>query len=201
MTYLSALAQHDLQLKNIPKRAFFSHFTPSLSRFYTLLDMNTKHITPAHSAFHLHPQKIINRKRAIFKIIPFTRRGYRFGIFGKVKIYSDMVTIEEFRSWALAFPDAEELPHFNIPSFRYKKKVFATYWEKDNRAMLKLPLTDQDVFCSYKEGIFFPVDGFWGKQGATFVELKKVRKDMFKDALALAYNGVALNGKKQKKQK
>ncbi len=102
-----------------------------------------------------------------------------------------MVAIAEFRKWALAYPDVEELPHFNIPSFRYKKKVFATYREKDNRAMLKLSLIDQDVFCSYNKEIFFPVDGFWGKQGATFVALKKVRKDMFKDALALAYNGVA----------
>jgi hypothetical protein len=102
-----------------------------------------------------------------------------------------MVTIDEFRQWALSFEDAEELPHFNVPSFRYKKKVFATYWEKDNRAMLRLPLADQSVFCSYPKAVFFPVPGTWGMQGATFVELKKVRKDMFKDALAIAYNGIA----------
>jgi hypothetical protein len=32
--------------------------------------MNTKHITPTHSAFQLHPLKIINRKQALPKIIP-----------------------------------------------------------------------------------------------------------------------------------
>jgi predicted DNA-binding protein (MmcQ/YjbR family) len=109
-----------------------------------------------------------------------------------------MVTIDEFRKLALSFPDAEELPHFDIPSFRYKKKVFATYREKDNRAMLKLSEIDQSVFCSYNNEVFFPVNGTWGKQGYTFVDLKKVRKDMFKDALTLAYKGVAEKKKKKK---
>ena len=53
--------------------------------------------------------------------------------------------------------------------------------------MLKLNLVDQSVFCSPNKTIFFPVPGAWGKQGATFVELKKVRKDVFKDALTVAY--------------
>lgn len=57
--------------------------------------------------------------------------------------------------------------------------------------MVKLTLEDQSVFCGYDSTIFFPVDGTWGKQGATLVELKKVRKDMFKDALTLAYIGIA----------
>ena len=60
--------------------------------------------------------------------------------------------------------------------------------------MLKLALVDQSVFCSYNDKIFFPVPGAWGKKGATFVDLKKVRKDMFKDAITCAYNNVS--GKK-----
>lgn len=38
---------------------------------------------------------------------------------------------------------------------------------------------------------FFPVPGGWVCKGATFVALNKVRKDMLKDALATAYNGIA----------
>ncbi len=108
-----------------------------------------------------------------------------------------MVTIESFRTLALSFPDSEEKPHFELQSFRVKGKIFATLWLKENRAMLKLSLVDQSLFCSYDSTIFFPVPGGWGKKGATFVELKKVRKDMFKDALTTAYNGVA--NKKSKK--
>lgn len=99
-----------------------------------------------------------------------------------------MVDIETFRQLALSFPDTIELPHFHLISFRVKKKIFSTFWQKENRAMLKLSLIDQSVFCAYDNSIFFPVPGGWGKKGATFVELKKVRKDIFKDALSKAYN-------------
>ncbi|MES2372790.1 MAG: MmcQ/YjbR family DNA-binding protein [Bacteroidota bacterium] len=97
-----------------------------------------------------------------------------------------MVSINNFRKLALAFPDAEEHPHFHLASFRVKKKIFATLWEKENRAMLKLSLVDQSVFCTY-HGVFSPVPGGWGSKGATFVDLGKVRADMFKDALQAAY--------------
>ncbi len=103
-----------------------------------------------------------------------------------------MVDLGAFRKLALSFPDTEELPHFHLISFRVKKKIFATYWEKENRAMLKLSPIDQSVFCTHGKTAFYPVTGVWGRQGATFVDLKKVRKDIFKDALTTAYRGVAL---------
>ncbi len=68
-----------------------------------------------------------------------------------------MVDIETFRKLALSFPGTEEQPHFDIPSFRVKNKIFATLWAKENRAMLKLSLADQSVFCSYDNTVFFPV--------------------------------------------
>ena len=91
---------------------------------------------------------------------------------------------------ALSFPNAEEKPHFDIQSFRVKNKIFATLWQKERRAMLKLPLTDHSVFCSYDNSIFFPVPGGWGKQGATFVELKKVKKSILMEALTIAYSRI-----------
>ena len=59
-----------------------------------------------------------------------------------------MVSVTEFRNWALSLPGTEELPHFHLASFRVKKKIFATLGEQDKHAMLKLSLTDQSVFCS-----------------------------------------------------
>ena len=109
-----------------------------------------------------------------------------------------MVDIETVRTLALSFPGAEELPHFHLPSFRFRNKIFATLWLKENRAMLKLSLVDQSVFCSYDNTIFFPVPGGWGSKGATFVDLKRVRKDMFRDALTTAYKGVASKTKSVK---
>ena len=109
-----------------------------------------------------------------------------------------MVDLNFFRTQALAFPDTEEQPHFHLISFRVKNKIFATYWEKENRAMLKLNPVDQSVFCGPDKTIFFPVPGAWGKRGATFVELKKVRKDVFKDALTVAHQ-TAVDKRKIKK--
>lgn len=102
-----------------------------------------------------------------------------------------MVNIERFRKFSLSFPGTEEQPHFHLASFRIKKKIFATLWEKENRAMLKLSLIGQSVFCSYDTTTFFPFPGGWGTKGATFVDLNKVSKDILKDALAMAYKGVA----------
>lgn len=102
-----------------------------------------------------------------------------------------MVTIEQVRQLALSFDEAEELPHFEKASFRVKKKIFATLDTTSNHAVLKLSEADQSVFSAFDPAIIYPVANKWGKQGWTIVELKKVRKDLFKDALTCAYCAVA----------
>ncbi len=101
-----------------------------------------------------------------------------------------MISIETFRKLALSFPDASEEPHFEKISFRVKKKIFATFDEKNNHAVLKLNEIDQSVFCASSEMIFYPVPNKWGKQGWTIVELSKVRPEMFEDALIRSYQNV-----------
>ncbi len=102
-----------------------------------------------------------------------------------------MVSIETFRKLALAFEGADEQPHFEKTSFRINKKIFATLDMKNNRACIKLSVVNQSVFCAYDIAIIYPVPNKWGKQGWTFVELKKVRKDFFLDALTCSYCEVA----------
>ena len=102
-----------------------------------------------------------------------------------------MVDFETFRKIALSFPDAEELPHFHLPSFRIKKKIFATYDGKRNRASIKLSEIDQNVFSSADKTCIYPVDNKWGKQGWTIIEMQKIPKDIFVDALTTAYCEVA----------
>lgn len=98
-----------------------------------------------------------------------------------------MVNHETVRKLALSFDEAEEMPHFEKPSFRIRKKIFATLDVKNNRVCLKLSLIDQSVFSAFDASVVYPVPNAWGKQGWTFVDLEKVRKDMFKDALTCAY--------------
>ena len=106
-----------------------------------------------------------------------------------------MVSLEAFRKLALSFKDAEEKPHFHLASFRIRKKIFATLWAKEKRAMIKLPIVDQSVFCSYDNTIFYPVPGGWGKKGATFVDLQKVQPKILKEALMIAYNDITKSRK------
>ena len=102
-----------------------------------------------------------------------------------------MVSIDTVRQLALSFPETDEHPHFDKKAFRVKKKIFATLDENKKRVMVKLSLPDQSVFCAFDEKIIYPVPGGWGRQGSTFIELSKVKKAMFKDALTTAYCTVA----------
>ena len=102
-----------------------------------------------------------------------------------------MITIEQARKAALSLPETEEKPHFHLTSFRVKNKIFATIHADKNYVMVKLNAIDQSVFCSYHKDVIFPVPGGWGKQGATFVNLKKVKKPMLVDALMTAWKTVA----------
>src|SRR5689334_9832511 len=105
-----------------------------------------------------------------------------------------MITIAAARKAALALPEAEEKSHFEKPDFRVKKKIFAVLHLDKKAMVLKLTPIDQDVFCSFDKEIIYPIPGGWGKQGWTFVNLNKIKKSMFDDALTVAWKTVA--GKK-----
>jgi predicted DNA-binding protein (MmcQ/YjbR family) len=102
-----------------------------------------------------------------------------------------MVSVDTFRKLALSFPEATEEPHFEKTSFRVKKKIFATYDTIKKRACIKLSEIDQNVFSSADKTVIFPVDSKWGKQGWTLIEMNKIKKELFIDALTTAYCEVA----------
>ncbi|HUR12625.1 MAG TPA: MmcQ/YjbR family DNA-binding protein [Flavitalea sp.] len=109
-----------------------------------------------------------------------------------------MVDSEIFREMALSFPGATQQPHFDKTSFRANKKIFATLDVEKNLACLMLSPMDQSVFSSFDKSVIFPVPNKWGLQGATYVELKRVKKAMLKDVLNQAYAKVISKKKKNK---
>jgi hypothetical protein len=110
-----------------------------------------------------------------------------------------MVDVETFRRFALSFPETTEEPHFeNVIQGSGRKFCNTSAMEKI--AVLKLSEIDQSVFCSLDRTIIYPANGAWGKQGWTIIDLKRVRKNMLKDALTTAYYEVAPKKLKDKHQ-
>jgi len=72
----------------------------------------------------------------------------------------------------LALPEASEQDHWGRPSFRVGKRIFATLWPDDGKAMIKLTPDQQDEHVEEQPQTFVPVPGGWGLQGATFVMLR-----------------------------
>jgi hypothetical protein len=97
-----------------------------------------------------------------------------------------MVSIKTFRELALSLPEATEAPHFERTAFKVKK-IFATLDEKAKLACVMLSPVDQSSFCTFDNSIIYPVPNKWGIQGATYIELTKVKKEMLMDALVSAY--------------
>ncbi|MCO5951054.1 MmcQ/YjbR family DNA-binding protein [Mucilaginibacter flavidus] len=97
-----------------------------------------------------------------------------------------MVDIETARQIALSLPGTVEQDHFGKPAFKVKR-IFSTIWISERRMMVTLSPIDQSVFHSFDPTIFYPVPNKWGLKGATFVELDKVKEDMLRDALTLAW--------------
>ncbi|MBK8242380.1 MAG: MmcQ/YjbR family DNA-binding protein [Saprospiraceae bacterium] len=92
---------------------------------------------------------------------------------------------------ALSFPQTSEQSHFDKPSFRIGKKIFATHNLKENRICVKLSEIDQNVFSSFDPTVIYPVPNKWGKQGWTLVNLETISNELLYDSLLAAYCEVA----------
>lgn len=99
--------------------------------------------------------------------------------------------IDRFRKLALAMPEAVELPHFDLASFRVNKKIFATIHEDDVRVMVKFTGEQQDEWCERHPGIVYPVPGRWGEGGATFIDLRAAPVALLREAVKTAWVNVA----------
>ena len=102
------------------------------------------------------------------------------------------VTQDEFRAWALGFPEVIEGEHMGHPDFRVRGKVFATLWYPDERwGTVKLPPDDQAALIESEPDAFEPCKGAWGRQGATAVRLARAKKSTLKQALRKAWRRAA----------
>lgn len=110
-----------------------------------------------------------------------------------------MISIASFRKLALSLPGVVEQPHFEKTSFRVNKKILATLDASKKKGVFKLTEEDQSLFCQHHPDVIYPVNGTWGKQGWTIVDLTKAKGEIVKTLLTISYELVS--SKKSTKSK
>ena len=102
------------------------------------------------------------------------------------------MTPNDFRELALSFPEAIESAHMRHPDFRVGGRIFATLgYPGEAWAMVKLSPADQNEFVRTSPGVFTPVKGAWGRQGATNINLPAATIDIVREALTAAWRNNA----------
>ena len=105
------------------------------------------------------------------------------------------MTKKNITDLVLSFLGTEMCPHFERIVFKVaKKRMFATYLDKDNSVNIFLTPEEQKLFCKINTGIY-PVPNKWGQKGTTTFELNKVPKEILTEALLSAHN-LVLSSKK-----
>lgn len=111
-----------------------------------------------------------------------------------------MVSVETFKALCMAMPEVQEVLHWGTPAFRTKRRIFVTLWPQENpgnktlnRPSANFGFTpeEQAAFCTAAPDSFMPVEGGWGRQGWTTVDLHKVKKKMLETAIQSAWYSAA----------
>ncbi len=102
------------------------------------------------------------------------------------------MTLDEFRSLALSFPETSESAHMNHPDFRVGGRIFATLgYPNQEWGMVKLAPGQQQAYVESEPHAFVPVKGAWGRQGCTSVKLAAATGSMVRNAIAEAWQQAA----------
>ncbi len=100
-----------------------------------------------------------------------------------------MVSVAAARKIALACPEAVEGAHMGHPDFRVGGKIFMTLWPADRRAVVKLPIADQQALVQMDPDAFSL--GGWSHQGWTGVQLARINAGQLRLLANAAWRNVA----------
>ena len=104
------------------------------------------------------------------------------------------MTAAGFRRIVLRLEGAEERAHMGHPDFRVGGRIFATLHEGYKTGMVKLPPDRQREFIRDHPDTFSLVNGAWGLQGATLVQLKAADDETLGEALTIAWQHAVAMG-------
>jgi YjbR protein len=112
------------------------------------------------------------------------------------------MTAKDFRRLVLLLDGACEGAHMGHPDFRVGGRIFATLHPGNKTGMVKLTPEQQQAFVRDHAAAFAPVNGAWGRGGATLVTLAAADEETLGEAMTLAWqNAVALGPTSTKKKK
>jgi hypothetical protein len=98
------------------------------------------------------------------------------------------MTASDFRRIALSLPGAEEGSHMGSADFRVGGRIFATLAAiRQGYGNLMLTPELQAEFVSEQPGLFIPITGGWGRNGATHIRLAAANEDILAGALRAAW--------------
>ena len=98
------------------------------------------------------------------------------------------MTANEFRRIVLGMEGAIESSHMDHPDFRVGNRIFATLTHDEQLGMVSLPPGDvQQEFIRAHPLAFSMVNGRWGLQGATRVQLDAADEDTVGEAVTVAW--------------
>jgi hypothetical protein len=98
------------------------------------------------------------------------------------------MTVADFRRLALGLPGAEEGSHMGSADFRVGGRIFATLAsESQGFGNLMLTPEQQADFVAGQPGVFLPIPGGWGRNGATHIRLAQANEDLLAGALRAAW--------------
>jgi len=98
------------------------------------------------------------------------------------------MTPDDFRRIALSLPGAEEGSHMGAIDFRVGGRIFATLAAVElGYGNLMLTPEVQAGFIADRPDLFLPVNGGWGRMGATHLRLPSATDDVVEGALRAAW--------------
>ena len=108
------------------------------------------------------------------------------------------MTGDDFRDLALGMQGAVERAHMNHPDFRANGRIFATLNADQSTGVVMLSPEEQCELVREHPRTFSPVNGAWGRQGATNVLLADAGAAAVRGAVMLAWEGVMKKPRKPK---
>jgi len=98
------------------------------------------------------------------------------------------MTADDFRRIALSLDGAEEGSHMGQADFRVGGRIFATLAAQHlGYGNLMLTPEVQADFVAELPGVFIPIAGGWGRNGATHIRLAAANEDLLAGALRTAW--------------